>query len=236
MELDELHILDLPLGTIDHGYTVAGSYLRVGRRGIDGPRSSGSHQRDAAQVSIDLLRLRIENVCSVALDIGCPARHTDAQMVLRNDLHGKMILQHLDIGVVAYRFHQSALDLETGIIRMVKNAELRMSSLAVEIEGSVLFLVEINAPVDEFLNASGGIAYHLLHCRRVAQPVAGYHRVMDMFVEIIHQQVGDGGDASLRLGCIRFVQRRFATQGNTVFLGACHLESKTHACHAAADN
>ena len=77
VELNELHILDRTFRTIDHGDTVAGSYLGVGSGRIDRTRSSGCHEGDTTQVRINLLRLRVEDIGSVALDIGCTTCHAN---------------------------------------------------------------------------------------------------------------------------------------------------------------
>ena len=70
MELHELHIFDDSFGTIHHRYSVTGSYIRICGGGIDCSGSTGSHQRHATQISINLFRLRIEDISTVALNIG----------------------------------------------------------------------------------------------------------------------------------------------------------------------
>lgn len=62
---------------------------------------------------------------------------------------------------------------------------------------SRLPFVEVHAPVDELLDLFGGITHHLLHGGAVADPVAGYHGVFDVLVEVVHGQIGHRGDASL---------------------------------------
>ena len=65
-----------------------------------------------------------------------------------------------------------------------------MSALAVQVEGAVFFLVEVDAPLYQFLYLAGCVAHHLLHSSAVADVVAGYHGVFDVFVEVVHGQVG----------------------------------------------
>ena len=163
-------------------------------------------------------------------------RDAHTQVVLRDDLHGKVVLQHIDERVIAYRGHQSALDLCTGIIGVVKDTELRVSALAVQIILSVGVLVEVHAPLHQFLYLFGCTAYHLLHGCRIANPVAGYHRVVDMLVEIIDQQVSHRCYAALGFGGVRLVEGGLAAQGDPVLLRTCHLQRKTHTGHAAADD
>ena len=87
-------------------------------------------------------------------------------------------------------FHQSALYLRTGVVGMMEYAELGVSTLAMEVELSVLFLVEVDTPLHQFLNLFGSHTYHLLYSLTVADIVAGNHGVLDMLVEVVNQKVG----------------------------------------------
>ena len=206
VELHKLHVLHHALGAIDHRYAVAGSYLGIGGRGIYSPRTTRSHQRDAAEERVDLLRLGIQYVGAVALDVRRTARDAHTQVVLRDDLYGKVVLQHVDIRILAHRSHQSALYLGARIVGMVQDAELGVTALAVQVKAAILFLVEVHAPLHQFLDGTRRIAYHLLHGLRIAQPVARHHRVVDVFLKIIHLQVGHRGDTALRLGRVGLFQ------------------------------
>ena len=216
MELHKLHVLDQSLGAIDHGDAVSGCDLGVGGGGIDSTRSAGSHERDAAEVGVYLLGLGVEDIRTVTLDIGGTSGDAYTQMVLRDDLHGKMVLQHLDMRVAAHRCHQSALDLRTGVIGMVQDTELRVTAFAVQIELTVLFAVEVHTPLDQFLDAFGGVAYHLFNGGRVTEPVTGDHRIVDMFLKIVHQEVRHRGDTSLGFGGVSFLEGGLAAQGYLV--------------------
>ena len=89
-------------------------------------------------------------------------------MVLRDDLHGEMVLQNLYIRIAAHGFHQAALYLCTGIIGVVENTELRVTALTVQVESAILLLIEVHAPLHQLLDASRRITHHLLHGCRVA--------------------------------------------------------------------
>ena len=117
------------------------------------------------------------------------AGDADTQMVLRDDLHGKVIFLHLDIGIVTHSLHQSTLYLGSRIVGMVQDTELRVPALPVQVEGAVILLVEIHAPVHEFLNLFGSLRNHLLYSGRVADIVARNHRVLDMLVEVIDGEI-----------------------------------------------
>ena len=124
MELDELHIFNQSFSAIDHGDTVAGSYLGIGGSGIDCAGTACSHEGDTAEIGIYLLGFGIEDIGSVALDIRCTACYTNAQMVLRDNLYCEMVLQHIDELIVPYGGHQSSLYLCSGVIGMMENTEL----------------------------------------------------------------------------------------------------------------
>ena len=131
MELHKLHIFDHSLCAIDHRDTIARSYLGVRRCRIDSTGSTGSHQRDTTEVRVDLLGLGVEDIGTVALDIRRTTGDTYTEMVLRDDLYGKMVLQHFDIRISPYGFHQSALYLRTRVVGVVQNTELRVTTFAV---------------------------------------------------------------------------------------------------------
>mgnify|MGYP000699677751 CR=1 FL=1 len=81
--------------------------------------------------------------------------------------------------------------------RMVKNAELGVSSLAVQVKFAFLVFVKIHSPLNQFFNLCGSFAHYFFYCATVADPVAGYHGVFDVLVEVVHGQIGHRGDASL---------------------------------------
>ena len=117
-------------------------------------------------------------------------RYADSQMVLGDDLHSKVVLQHIYPWVVLHSLHQSALDLRAGVIGVMQDAELRVTTLAVQIKMPLFVLIEVHAPLHQLLYLLRSTSYHLLNGCRITDPVAGYHRVVDMLVKIIHQQVG----------------------------------------------
>ena len=128
VELYELHVLDYALGAMNHCYAVTGGDVRIGSCGVNGSRSAGSHKSDTTQVGVNLPRLRIDDVGSVALFVRCAVRDTHAQMVLGDDFYGEVVFQNVNIRVVPYRSHQSALNFRTGVICVVENAKLRVSA------------------------------------------------------------------------------------------------------------
>jgi len=84
-------------------------------------------------------------------------------MVLGDDLHGIVVFQYGDLFVSPHRLHQSALYLETGVIGVVENTKLAVPALAMEVEITVLVLVEVHPPAHQIVDGGGGVAYNMLH-------------------------------------------------------------------------
>ena len=236
MELHELHVLYLALGTVDHGYAVAGGNVGVGRGGVYGSGSARGHQCETAQIGVNLSGLGIQYVGAVAFDVGRAASDADAQVVLCDDFHGKVVFQHFNVGIAAHGFHQSALYLGSGIVGMVEDAEFGVSAFAVQVEIAVLLLVEVHAPFDEILYALRSVLYNLFHGIGVADEVSGNHGVLDVFLKVVHAEVGNGGYSALGLGGVGLFERSLAYQSHSSLSGVGHFQGVTHARYAAADN
>ena len=204
VELHELHVFHLSLCTIDHRDTIACGNVGVGGGGIDGACAAGRHEGYAAQVGVYLAGLGVEDIGTVAFDIGGAASNAHAEMVLGDDFHGEMVLKHIDEGVVSHGFHQSALYLCACIVGMVQDTKLRVPAFAMEVESAFGIAVEVHAPVDQLFYLSGSVLHHLLYGARVGQPIARDHRIVDMLLEIIYLQVRYGRNAALCFGGIGF--------------------------------
>ena len=100
-----------------------------------------------------------------------------------------------------------------------------------KVEVAVFVLVEIDTPVDEFPDLFRRIAYHLLHRIAVGDVVACNHGVLNVFLKIIDEEVGDRSDASLRLGSVGLIDGGFTDDGDFTFFCPCHLEGITHSGH-----
>ncbi len=119
VELYELHVADGSLGTVDHGYAVAGGDKRVGGGGVDGTHASGGHYRYARQESVYASGGFVEHVCAVAGDVGGAPRHYLAQVVLRDDFYGEVVLVDVDERVFLNCLDERELDFGTSIVGMV---------------------------------------------------------------------------------------------------------------------
>ena len=152
MELHKLHVGYCSLGTIHHGNAVACRDDGIGGCLIDSTAATCTHHRDLRQVGVHLLGIRVQHIGAIAVDIGGTTCHLSAKMVLGDDLHGKVVLLDIDVRTSAYGCHQAPLDLSSGIVGMVQDTELRVSSLAVQVEVALLVLIEVHPPVHQFLD------------------------------------------------------------------------------------
>ena len=189
MELHKLHVCHCSLGSIHHCLTVACCYHGVGGCLIYCSATACTHHCHLTQIGIHLLSFGIKHVCSIAVDIGSASCHSRSQVVLGDYLYGEMVFLHRDVGTLAHCLHQSTLYLGTCIVLMVKDAELRVTTLAMEVELTVLLPVEVDTPLHKFTYLLGRIPHHLLHGLAVGDIVAGNHRVLDVLVEIVELQV-----------------------------------------------
>ena len=217
VELHKLHVLHGGLGAVGHGNAVAGGNLGIGGGGVDGSCAAGGHQRDARKVGVNLIVAGINHVGSIALNVGRAARHFDSKVVLGDDFHGKVVLQHLYPRVAAHGVHEAALYLEARVVLMVEDAELRVTALTVQVERSVALLVEVDAPLHQVADCGGRVSHHMLNGLGVGKPVAGHHGVMDMLLKVVHLDVGHRGDAALRLGGVGLVKSCLANDGHASF-------------------
>ena len=152
VELHKLHICNRSFSSIDHSHTVTSSDNGIGSSLIHSTASASTHHSNLREVCINLLRLRVQYIGTVALYIVRLSGHLYAKMVLGYHLNGKMVFLYINIGIASHCRHQSTLNLGTRIVGMMQNAKLRVSALTMKVEESILLLVEVNAPLHQFLN------------------------------------------------------------------------------------
>ena len=227
VELYEFHVLDCSLGSVHHGYAVAGGHEGVGGGGIDRPHAACGHQCDLGEERVDRPGGLVEHVSSVACDVGCATGHYLAEVVLGDDFDGEMMLIHIYVGMVTHAVYEAFLYLETGVVGMVEDAELAVAALAVKVKCAVVLAVKLHTVVYQKLYLLGCAGDYLPDRFGVAQPVAGYHCVLDMFVEVVHAEVGDRCHSALSQGCVGFVKRGLAHEGYATV--GCHLQGEAHA-------
>ena len=191
VELDKLHVGHGTLGTVNHRLAITSSDDRVGGSLINSTASTGTHHGNLTQIGIHLLGIRIQYVCTVTVDIRSAASNTGTEMMLSDNLYCKMIFLDIDIRTVAHSLHQTALDFCTRIICMMKDAELAVTALTVEVELAVLLLIEVDAPLHELLDLLRCHGDNLLHSFIIADIITSNHCILYVLVEVIHFQVGN---------------------------------------------
>ena len=157
-------------------------------------------------------------------------------MVLRDNLHGEVVLQHCDALVGPDGPYQTLLDLVPRVVGMVQDAEFRVAALAMEVKLPLGILVEVHAPAHQVRDALRSIPYHLLHGLRVRDEVPRHHRVVDMLLEVVHLQVSHTGHTTLSLVRISFVDGGLADEGDLALAALSDLQGITHSGDARADD
>ena len=102
-----------------------------------------------------------------------------------------MIFLDVDVRVVAHSLHQSTLNLGTRVVGVMKDAELAVTALTMEVELAILLLVEVDTPFYQLLDLIGCLGDNLLHGFVVADVVASNHCILDVFVEVVHFEICD---------------------------------------------
>ena len=160
------------------------------------------------------------------------SRNDNAQMMLSDDLDCKMILENSDVRVLFDGSDERSLYLRPRIILVMEDTELGMSPFLMQIKLPVRILVELHAPFDQLLDLPGRFAHYLFHGSPVAEPVAGYHGILNVFLEIIDLQIRNRSDTPLSEERIRLLQARLADEGDLPVVS--HLQGKAHAGDAGA--
>ncbi len=155
-------------------------------------------------------------------------------MVLCDDLYGEMVLEDVDGVRLPDASYEALLYLVAGVVGVVEYPEFGVSALAVQVERSVLASVEVYSPLQELAYLGRCLADYFFDGLGVAQPVAGHHGVVDMFVEVVELQIGDRCHSSLREGGVGFLEGAFAYERHSSRAG--HFECEAHAGYAAADH
>src|SRR5690606_2987358 len=101
------------------------------------------------------------------------------------NLNGKMMIKHIDIGMIADGIDQAQLYFCTGAIFVMQNSKFRMTSLSVKIEVPLFILIKIDSPVNELSNLGRCLFHHFLHYLHITQSPTRIERVGNMFFKII---------------------------------------------------
>ena len=233
VELDEFHVLGDGLGAVAHGDAVARGDDRIRGRRVDVAAAARGHDGELREHRFDLVGLLVEDVGAEAGQPPRVARDELAQVVLRQQVDGEVVLQHGDVRVLAHRFDERPFDLGAREVLVVEDAVFGVAALAVELEASVGGLVEARAPGDEVADELRRAAHDQLDGLPVTFAGAADERVLDVFLE------GVGGirhraDAALRIVGVALLHLALGDDRD-VSVG-CGLECERQACRARADD
>ena len=134
--------------------------------------------------------------------------------MLSYDLYGEIIFKQVNVRILPDFLYEALLNLESGVVGVVKNTEFGVAALAVKIEASVFLAVEIDSPFKELTYLFGGARNHFSHGVGITEPVTGDHRVVNMFFEVIDFEVGNRSYAALRERGIGLIYTGFAYQSH----------------------
>ena len=201
MELHKLQVLQHSAGTVNHGNAVTGGDDGCSGGAVHIAHAACGKQRYLGEVGVYAVGLGVEGIHSIAFYVGCVLGDSLAQVVLGDDVDGELVFLHLDVGVVVDGLQQSSFYLLAGVVFVVKDAELRVTTFAMQVEAAAaLFHVEVDTILYQLGDAFRCLADGHLHNLAVAYPVTGNESVLYVLVEAV-VIVHDGGDSTLGIFC-----------------------------------
>ncbi len=232
MKLNEFHIGDASLRSVDHRHPIACGHVRIRRMEIYLAGASAGKEGRPGQESLYPLTLRVVDVGTVAVNIRTQAGDMLAEVMLGDELDRKVVLVDIDVGMCARIRQKRPFDLAARRIGRVHDAVRRMPS----------FPAEMQAPVP--LRKLGSQRHQLLDPLRtflddeaddlgVAQARAGLERVIDVTLEGILGR-HHGRDAALRIVGVRLDRLLLRDDRHRPIFGDREGIGETR--HAAADN
>ena len=127
-------------------------------------------------------------------------------MMLGDDLDSKVILFDIDLRTCTDSLHQTTLYLSSSIIGVMEDTELRVSSLTMEVKGTIILLVEVYAPLHHLLYLFWSISYYLFYSLAVRDIVACDYGVGNMFVESVYFEICDTCHTALGKRCVSLIK------------------------------
>ena len=140
------------------------------------------------------------------------ARHELAQMVLRQQIDGIVVLQHRDIGMPAYGFGQGPFDLGPRQIFVMEDTVF-------------------GVPRDQIADQFRRTAHDQFNGRRIAFSGTADQRVVDMFLERVGS-IGYRADTALGIIGIALVHFAFRDDRHMAVTGG--FECEAQACSTGA--
>ena len=99
VELYEFHVFYFAFGTVNHSYSVACGYRRVGGGAIYVAYSSGGYKGRFRQERVYVVGVLVEYIYAVTGNVGGVAGYVYPQMVLGYQLYGEGVFEYFYLGV-----------------------------------------------------------------------------------------------------------------------------------------
>ena len=107
VELDELHVFDSSFRAIHHCDTVARSDQRVGCVAINSFATACCHNCYLGQERVYLTGVFVQHISAVTFDARRMTGDDDTQVMLRDDLYCKVMVEYRDVGMSLDRFDKA---------------------------------------------------------------------------------------------------------------------------------
>ena len=175
VKLVELHIRNTTAGSPGHGYTVAGSYIRVAGIKVDLAGSTGGQYHGLGCYGMNLVGFQIQ-------DIGANATARVFLFVGSDQIDSQAVFNKADIGAAFYLSHQGSFDFLSSGICSMNDASMRMTAFTgemiarISIIGTGEFYAQVEQPADIFRPMADNAAY----CFFIADPGTGIECVLNV--------------------------------------------------------
>ncbi len=191
MELDEFHVGYLAPCAPSHGYAVPRRRIGIGGVEVDLACAAGCQHCVRCREGLHMVCLLVENIGTVAAAI------QQAELCLRDEIDGDVMLEHRNIWMRMQLFRQCMLYRRAGGIGYVYDAAMAMPPLSGKvIAGAGCIARKRDALVDQPVDGGFALFHHETGCAGVTQAGAGHQRVLDMRLDRVGI-VERRGDASL---------------------------------------
>jgi hypothetical protein len=205
MKLDELEVDDGGARAVRHRDAITRRDLRVCGFVIDLPCSASRKQHCSRE-------------CRRQFSVTGQETHPDAAAVFDDESDNARVIMRLDLWQLRRTFPENAADLSTRCIAHVKNAPGTVGRFHCERGFSIRRAIELNAPRAQFADESRTILHEYLDRGRIAQSIAGRHRVGGMQLRSIGRPNGRG-NAALRVASVAFPRSAFREDENVAMTG-----------------
>ena len=203
---------------------------------VDLPGAASGEQRRLREHRHHLARLLVEHVGAKAVEVRPELAHVHAEVVLRDQIDGEVVLEQIDVGVVAHLREQRPLDLAARHVGGVDDPVGRVPALAAEVERCVRCLalvIEVRAERHQLTHALRPLRHDDPHHLLIAQPGPRYERVVNVVLDGVGR-VHHRRDSALRVVRVRLRRCLLGDDRDGAVLSGA--EGERESGHPAADD